>query len=65
MDGLAARLSGAPPAPSVTSLWATRLIGASMAVGLVHLFEWFMMDRLLAVIWPQAALFDWIGERIF
>ena len=46
-------------------LWTTRIIGAVFATALVFLFEWMMMDRLLAVIWPQAALLSWIGQHSF
>jgi TctA family transporter len=49
------------------SLMSNRLrwVGAGVAVFMVFMFEFVMADNLLFIIWPEAALFEWIGREIF
>jgi TctA family transporter len=41
-----------------------RYVGAGVAMFMVFMFEFVMADNLLFIIWPEAALFDWIGREI-
>ena len=51
--------------PTMFTLKVWRWTGAVMAVTLVAFFEATMMDRLMFVIWPEAAYWNFITTRIF
>jgi TctA family transporter len=40
------------------------LLGASVAMFMVFMFEFVMADNLLFIIWPEAAFPDWINTKI-
>lgn len=55
--------AGLGPLMLMSGKW--RYIGSAIAVGFVGLFIEVMMERVLYVIWPQANLFGWLGEKVF
>ena len=52
------------PAPALHGLFAWRILGPVITMSFVFLFIYGMADNVLSVIWPQPALFEWIGREI-
>ena len=53
-----------PPA-TLTWLFSWRILAALITVSFVSVFQFIMADNILYMIWPEAALFEWIGREIW
>ncbi len=53
-----------PPA-TLTWLFSWRILAALITVSFVTVFQFIMADNILYMIWPEAALFEWIGREIW
>ena len=53
-----------PPA-SLEGLFSWRVLAAVITMGFVFLFEYVMADNVLFIIWPEPALFEWVGREVF
>lgn len=42
-----------------------RWLGPIIAVTIIALFQFLLMDRFIFIIWPEAALFEWLGREVF
>ena len=51
------------PALFMKGKW--RYLGPVIAIAVIAFFQIYLMDRFLAVIWPQAAVWHFITNRIF
>ena len=52
------------PPPALEALFAWRILGPIITMSFVYLFIYGMADNVLSIIWPQAALLEWIGREI-
>lgn len=41
-----------------------KYIGPVIAVTIIGIFQFFLMDNFIYIIWPEPALFEWIGREI-
>ena len=46
-------------------LFAWRVFAPVITMSFVFLFEFVLTDNVLFIIWPEAALIDWFGEKVF
>ena len=46
-------------------LFAWRVFAPVVTMSFVFLFEFVLTDNVLFIIWPEAALIDWFGEKVF
>ena len=53
-----------PPA-GLAVLFSWRILAAVITVSFVSVFQFIMADNVLYMIWPEAALFEWIGREIW
>jgi TctA family transporter len=42
-----------------------KYIGPMISITVVAVFEFLLMDNFIYIIWPEPALFEWIGREIF
>ena len=42
-----------------------KYIGPVISITVIAVFEFFLMDNFIYIIWPEPALFEWIGREIF
>ena len=46
-------------------LFSWRVFAPVITMSFVFLFEFVLTDNVLFIIWPEAALIDWFGEKVF
>jgi len=42
-----------------------KYIGPVISISIIAVFEFALMDNFIYIIWPEPALFEWIGREIF
>lgn len=50
--------------PRLGWLFTWRAIAPVITMSFVFLFEYILADNVLFIIWPEAALIDWFGEKV-
>lgn len=53
------------PPPAISWVFSWRVLAPIITMSFVVLFEFVMADNILFIIWPEPALFEWIGREIF
>jgi len=52
------------PPHAISWLFSWRVLAPIITMSFVVLFEFVMADNILFIIWPEPALFEWIGREI-
>lgn len=53
------------PSASIAWLFSWKILAAAITVSFVTVFQFIMADNILFMIWPEAALFEWLGREIW
>ena len=59
------RVRNYQPSAAIAGLFSWRILAAAITVSFVSVFQFIMADNVLFMIWPEAALFEWIGREIW
>ena len=52
------------PSQRLEGLFSWRVLASVITMSFVFLFEYVMADNVLFIIWPEPALFEWVGREI-
>ena len=58
------RVQSFQPGSRLEGLLSWRVLATIITMSFVFLFEYVMADNLLFIIWPEPALFEWVGREI-
>lgn len=53
------------PSAQFAALFSWRILAPVITMSFVVLFEFVMADNVLFIIWPEPALFEWLGDKVF